>query len=344
MSMHLERLRLHRLTYLDDGDEVVVGRADTDSYAVFPPDGAELLRRLESGDTPGAAAEWYRQTYDESVDMAEFVDTLEELQFIRDGAEPVSADRSGEPETVPWQRAGRILFSPCGWILFGLLVVAAVLVCLIDPRLAPRPQNVLFTDYLTVVTLTVVLGQLPLIGVHELFHTLAGRRLGLRSRTSLGRRLYFLVFETSLDGLVAVPRGKRFLPILAGLLADVLAMAALTVTAYLTQDPDAGSRSPGACASRWAFSTIPRITWQFYFFLRTDMYYLITTVLGCVDLQTTARELLRNRANRLLGRRDQLVDESRWHPRDRRAARWYAPLLVAGYATSVATSSSSSRR
>jgi hypothetical protein len=52
-------LRLHPLTYLEEGDEVTVGRADINSFGLFPPDGADLLRRLEAGSTPNEAAQWY---------------------------------------------------------------------------------------------------------------------------------------------------------------------------------------------------------------------------------------------------------------------------------------------
>jgi hypothetical protein len=151
----------------------------------------------------------------------------------------------------------------------------------------------------------------------------------------LGQRLYFVVFETALDGLVLVPRSKRYLPMLAGLLADVLAMAGLTLVAYATRAPDGRISLVGGVCLALAFTTLPRIVWQFYFFLRTDVYYLITTVLRCVDLQTTTREYLHNRVNSLLGRHQRLVDESRWHPRDRRVARWYAPLMVTGYAAAI---------
>jgi hypothetical protein len=157
---------------------------------------------------------------------------------------------------------------------------------------------------------------------------LAARRLGVRCSVHISRRLYFLVFETVLDGLVVVPRRKRYLPILAGMLADVLAIAVLTVIAWLVP------AVAGVCLAL-AFTTIPRLAWQFYFYLRTDVYVLFTTALGCVDLDTVTRGVLRNRLNRLLRRPDRLVDEEPWHPRDRRVARWYAPLHVAGYTASV---------
>ncbi|RZB17447.1 hypothetical protein StrepF001_22375 [Streptomyces sp. F001] len=329
---------MHRLTYLDDGDETVVGRLDVDSYAVFPPDGVALLRELESGRTPSDAAAWYAERYGEPVDMAEFLTTLRELGFVRQEGDLLdNADELGGREAVRWQRLGRALFSPFAWICYIALVAAAVAVCLVDPRMVPHQQNVFFTDYLTVVGLTILFGQIPLTLLHELFHVLAGRRLGIRSGVRLGRRFYFVVFETALDGLVAVPRRKRYLPMLAGLLADVLVIAGLIVVAYVTRYSNDGISMLGGICLALAFTTLPRMVWQFYFFLRTDVYYLISTVLGCVDLQTVTRELLGNRVNALLGRRDRLVDESRWHPRDQRVARWYAPFQVMGYAFAIAT-------
>lgn len=334
MSLDVESgpLHFHRLSYLPEGDDVVIGRTDIDSYGVFPRDGAALLKELESGRVPSDAVTWYQRQYGELVDMRGFLATLSELGFLR---EQDAAQRSGS-EPVRWQRLGRALFSPPAWVCYAALLVAAAAACVADPRLLPSRQHVFFSHYLLVVELTLFFGQFPLTLLHESFHALAGRRLGLRSRITIGRRLYFVVAETAIDGLVVVPRRQRYLPMLAGMLADVLAVSTLTVVAYLTRHPD-GTVSPlGAVCLALVFTAWLRIAWQFYFFLRTDIYYLVTTVLGCVDLHGASSGLLRNRVNRLLGRRDRLVDEERWHPRDRRVARWYSPLHASGYAVMVA--------
>ena len=310
---------------------MTVGRPDVDSYGVFPPDGAELVRRLEQGATPRQAAAWYRETYGESVDVADLLGALAELEFLSD-----ADDLTPSPRPVRWQGLGRAAFSPVAWVGYGALVTWAVVAALRSPDLLPHYRNIFFTEYYTVIELVLFLGQFPLILVHETFHTLAGRRLGLRSRLSVGRRLYFVVLVTSLDGLVAVPRRKRYLPILAGLLADVLVVAALTIVADLTRTADGALSSAGKVCLALAFSTVMRLAWQFYLYLRTDIYVLVTTVLGCVDLHTTAKRLLRNRFNRVFGRHDRLLDESRWHPADRRAARWYTWLMLVGYTLTIA--------
>jgi hypothetical protein len=328
-------LRLRPLTFLDEGEEVVIGRTDIDSYAVFPPDGAALLRELQAGRSPADAASWYRRTYGEGVDVGDFVASLRELEFVDEeddrpsfeSAEDAPAERA-EGDSLRWQRLGRVAFSAPAWGAYLALVAAAVVLAVADGRYAPHQSSVFFSSSLIVIELTVLVAQTGLALVHEAFHVLAARRIGVNCRVRVSRRLYFVVFETVLDGLVVVPRRKRYLPMLAGMLADVLAIACLTLAAWLVP----GIR--GVCLAI-AFTSLPRIAWQFYFYLRTDLYFLAVTALRCVDLDTVTRGVLRNAVNRARRRPDR-VDDSGWHPRDRRVARWYAPLHVAGYALSIA--------
>lgn len=318
-------LRLHPLTYLEDGDGVVVGRVDIDSYAVFPPDGAALVRRLAEGMTPDAAAGWYRDTYGEPIDLEDLLDTLDELGFL-DAGGPAVPDRP-----VRLRALGQALFSPPAWVLFAAVITAAVVACVGDSGLVPHNDHVFFSSYLLVIEITVAAGQIPLILIHELFHLLAARRLGVHARIRMGHRLYFVVFETVMDGLVMVPRRQRYLPILAGMLADLLLASGLTLAAAAT-NPTAGGTSlvSGICLAL-AFTTLIRFALEFLLFMRTDIYYLIATATGCVDLDGTTRGLLRNAFWRRAGRHGKIVDAAAWHPNDLRAARWYAPVFLAGY-------------
>lgn len=321
-------LRLHPLTYLDEGEEVTVGRADIDSYGLFPPDGAALLRRLEAGEPPRAAGGWYSEQYGEQVDMAEFIEVLVELELlVKEGEEVI--ERTGP---VRWQRLGRAVFSPVAWVLYGLLVAAAAVAVIHTPALMPRYQNVFFThSSLVALMLGIAVGQVPWILMHEAAHALAGRRLGLNSSLSVKRRFYYVVFETALDGLVSVPRRQRYLPMLAGMILDVVVFSGLTLGAAALHGASGAAGLIGRLLLCMAFVVVMRIAWQFYFFLRTDLYFLATTVLGCNDLQATARLVLRNRLMRVLRRPGDMADESTWRERDHQVARWYSWLMVAGY-------------
>lgn len=320
-------VRLHPLTYLDEGEDVTVGRGDIDSYGVFPRDGAELVRRLEQGSSPNEAARWYEEQYGETVDVAEFLEVLGDLDLLVRQGEDVATIR-----VVRWRRLGAALFSPPAWIAYGIIVAAAVGAMVHDHRLIPRYQHIFFTrSSLTILTLGIVLGQVPWMLLHEAFHALAGRRLGLNSRLSIGRRFYYVVFVTSLDGLVAVPRRKRYLPMLAGMVLDVVAVASLTLGASALASSGGAGVFFYKLFLSMAFGVVIRLAWQFYFFLRTDLFFLASTVLGCNDLQGASRQHLANRVKILLRRRSRVESMDAWTDRDVAVARWYSWLMVAGY-------------
>ena len=303
-------LQFHPLTFLDDGPDVVVGRPDIDAYVVIPTDGAALLRRLCDGDERAAAARWYAETYGETVDIEDFVQTLRELDLLCEDAPDPALNAPGGT-SVRWQRLGAAVFSPAAFVAYVCVVLAGIAVVLVDPYLAPRRSHVFFTDSFVVIELSLFVLQLPLVLLHESAHVLAGRRLGLRTRLRLSRRLYFVVFETVMNGLVAVPRGKRYLPMLAGMLTDLGVAAAFTVAAWGLRGPVADVEWAAGLCLALAFTTLLRIAWQLYFFLRTDIYYLVTTVLGCVDLHAAARQYLLNVVHRALGRHDRSCPTTR---------------------------------
>jgi hypothetical protein len=320
----------HPLSILREGDEVTVGRLDDErAFVVLPHDGAELLLRLREGMTLAAAAEWYHASYGERVDIQDFVADLIELGFISEGTEPAPADRA-----VRWQRLGRAVFSPAGLACYAVLLGLFGFAIYRNHALAPTYHNVFFTHYLSLLVLVSFFGQPPLALVHEAAHALAGRRLGLPSKLSISRRLYYVVFQTTMDGLVTVPRAKRFLPIMAGMLADTVLLMLLTLLAAVTEGSDGRVSGIGPLALSLAYLTLFRLIWQFWFFLQTDIYYLIVTVLGCIDLQQVSRQRVANATARMTGR-PRRHDPSRWHPRDRAVSRWYAWLLVAGYGFSI---------
>ncbi|MFD4669776.1 hypothetical protein ACFWNN_08575 [Lentzea sp. NPDC058450] len=321
---------LHPLVFLEDGDEVTIGRADVDSYGIFPGEGAALVRRLVDGDTPREAAAWFEREYGEEVDVEDVLAGLEELDLIR-GTGEVAVEKA----PVRFSDLGKALFSPFAWVVYAALTLWGLSAMVFNADLRPTYHNIFFSDYYMVIQVGLFLAAIPLLFLHESFHALAGRRLGVRSRLRIGRRLYFIVLETSLDGLVAVPRRQRYLPIVAGLLADVLGIAACTVAADLTRHPDGSLSGLGRFLLAVAFAALLRVIWQFFLYLRTDIYVLVSTVLGCVDLHGAAIQIFRNRLRRLFGRPE--TDEELLHPVDRKVGRWYSWLVVVGYTASLTT-------
>ncbi|WP_372343478.1 hypothetical protein [Streptomyces sp. KL116D] len=201
----------------------MIGRPETGSYAVFPEEGAQALRMFADGLPVAEVADWYERVCGAPLDMDDFLETLSELGFLR-----TDEARTDTP-TVRWQGLGRLLFGAPAWLAYGVVVAGAVTVMVHDPGLRPSYHQVFFTHYLSLIPITIFALAIPCIVIHEGFHALAGRRLGLPSTLGIGRRLYYLVAEARLDSLLSVERRKRYLPFCAGMLADVVLLCGLTL-------------------------------------------------------------------------------------------------------------------
>jgi hypothetical protein len=318
-------LQLHDLSFVPDGDEVVVGRLNTGSYAVFPADGAELLRRLGEGMPLSQASVWYERNFGEPVDVDEFAVTLTELGFVR---EPGTARDAVQP--VRLRRLGRVVFSPAAWACYAVIAALWLFAASRTSAMWPRPSQFFFTGSLVLVQVAIIAAQVPLLFLHEGFHILAGRRLGLPSRLRVSNRLMYIVFETQLNGLNSVPRRARYLPFLAGLIGDGIVFCSLGLIADLTRTGSGSYPLAGRLCLALAFTVAMRMAWQLQLYLRTDLYYVFATALNCHDLHDASTALLRNRIWRALGRTQRVVDEQQWTPRDRKVAALYGPFIILG--------------
>jgi hypothetical protein len=333
---------LHPLTFVEEGDQVIIGRPDIDSFAVFPADAAAVVRQLRTGVDLVSVAAWYQETYGEPADIDDFIDTLRDLGFVRsdatdagDPAHPAAgqdnAEATGLPASVPvrWRRLGIGVFSAPALALYAIAVVAACYLMATIPALTPAPSKVFFTGSLVIVLVTTATAELIGIFWHEAFHVLAGRRLGLPSTLSIGRRLNFVVFQTTLTGLMGVPSRKRILPFLAGLIADAILIAFLTA---LGEASRLAGWPPltGQITVALVYVTILRMLWQAMIFLETDLYYVFASVVRCPDLHRMTRAYLRSLLVSLTGGTVPDDAEAGWTARDHRVVRWYAPFVVAG--------------
>jgi hypothetical protein len=311
----------------------LVGRRGTDSYAVLPADGAEVLERMTRGTTPREVAAWYEEHHGQQIDIDDFVASMAELGFLREEGEAAA-----EPERpVRLQRLARVLFSPLAFGVYAVVAGAWLVVMTRHPDLAPHPEHVFFTKSMVLVQLLIVFGQVPLLCLHEAAHVLAGRRLGLPSELGFGTRLHvFVVFETRMPSLLSVPRRQRYLVFLAGMLLDVLAITGLGLLAYALRDAPGAGHTVSVVALAMAFPICTRFAYQFLLFLQTDVYYVAATALGCYDLHAATRTLVRNRLSRVLRRPERLRPLDTWTARDLRVARGYAPFFAVGVCVLVA--------
>jgi hypothetical protein len=152
------RITFHELSFVPEGADVVVGRGDTGTYAVLPSDGAELLRRLIGGSTAAEAATWYERSFGETVDVDDFLQSMNDLGFIRAPGSPAAVSATAAPR---FQWLGRALFSAPAWLVYGAIVAFALIELVRRPGLRPTSSHVYFTGSLVTVELVMLFGQIP---------------------------------------------------------------------------------------------------------------------------------------------------------------------------------------
>jgi hypothetical protein len=149
------------------------------------------------------------------------------------------------------------------------------------------------------------------------------------ARITVSRRYYMMVLQTDLSGLWGVPRRDRFAPLLAGIAWDTLRLSVLLA---LRGAALAGWWNPGVLGGRLlaalVVTHILAISWQFFVFLRTDIYAVLAVGLGCLNLTRISRLRMTRRYRRLTAA--ETAELAAASPRDLAAARWYGWIQAAG--------------
>lgn len=302
------------LSVQKEGESYYIGNAELDEFYQFPEEGLSIIRMLQDGASVATIETTLAQTSDESIDVREFIDTLLEIGFIHPEAErhrfqeSVEAVRNTDKRLVfrANPRIARMVFSWPSLALYLGIVGYAAYSAIQDPQLRLNLEAFYLERNLTLTLVVLLLMYAFTASLHELGHMLAAARQGVDSRLGFSNRLWDIVAEADMTGLLALPREKRYLPMAAGMLVDVFSIAAITlILKWLF------ANSPNGFAIQLlqalALQITISITWQFNIFLRTDVYYLICNYFGYADLNAQAYHFYQNQLHAfsfgLLGKR-----------------------------------------
>lgn len=317
-----------------DGDEYLLGRPDLGIYVAVPKPGAVLVTALKDGASLAEATAKASTAAGQDVDGADFLDGLTEAGLLAVPVPAVSGDSAGG-HRIRWielvsPRAARRLFGRVAWVGYGLAALGALAIFVVRPDLRPGFEDIWFLGDPVLSMLALVAISLIFAAMHESWHWLAGRAVGVPATFRISRRGLFVVFETDLTQIVAVPRRKRYSPFLAGMALDgvVLAIALglrLLYRADLLGLPPVVDRLLGALVLNQVFV----IVWQWAaVFLRSDGYAVLANVLRCHNLYRATWLTTKDRLWRLApGEATELAGIS---PHDRAVARWFALVYVLG--------------
>ncbi len=321
-----------------DGEEAIVGNADTGVFLAVPAQAAELLQDLASGTSIGEALERYERKYGETPDIDDFLSVLEAKGIIQiqnadhakdtplPAALPVRKYHFGN---FPQQAAQRLFSAPVLGACFALIAFALLAISR-DQRLMPVPRDLVFPDHRSITWAILIAFDLAAIFAHELGHLVAARAQGVKSRMGVSNRLWDLVAETDLTGLWAVPKNKRYLPMLAGILVDAVSGSALIIV-ELAYENHLIAFSPFALrlVRALAISYLLRMLWECFMFVRTDVYYVIATIFNCKNLLADTEVFLKNQASRFI-RRIKSADQSAIPASEMSVIKIYSVIWLAG--------------
>jgi putative peptide zinc metalloprotease protein len=333
-------LSVRRFTRQPDGEDILIGNPDNGTFLAVPAEAVEVLDYLAQGRTLQQASEFCRERYGEPLDIDDFIGIMEAKGFVAtaETGGNSQSQRAVVPPASPLryhfsdfpQPVARLLYSRASLLFYLLLTAVAGAAMVADPSLVPRPADLVFPQYRVVSFLTFLCLALGSMFLHELSHVVAARAVGVNSRLGIGNRMWFLVAEADLTGLWAVSKKQRYLPLIAGVITDTVSAAILVLLVY-ARDAQWIHLSifviricKALVMSYWL-----RIVWQFYVFVRTDIYFVITNYFDCRNLMSDTEEFLRNCVSRLVpsGR---LIDQSHIPAPERRVIRVYSVLWLAG--------------
>ncbi|WP_406207824.1 hypothetical protein OH807_35575 [Kitasatospora sp. NBC_01560] len=327
-----------------DGDSATIGDLDREVFLAIPVEGLDILDALAEGLTVGEAARRYEERHDEVPDIEDFLAALEEEGFVgaADGTDPqpAGAGTAAAPERRTarrsWALAGltpetarRLVGRPV-LTAFGIVIALGLVAQAADPAIVPTPGALFYTDYFGVLTWATFACALVGIAVHEFGHVVAARAAGVPSRLGIGNQMYFMVATTDMSGILLAPKRRRYLAFMIGSILDLVSYSVLAGVQW-------GGRHGLYELPRWATLLIggvmltysTRVVWQWFFFLRTDGYYVISTLLNCRSLMADTQDYLYNLTVRFR-RSAHRVDQSGVPRREMRIVRGFAVFWLTG--------------
>lgn len=300
-------LELLPLQIVSDGDDYVAGRPGTRRYLALSPAAMEVVARLDGRASLADVRRELQHKYGTEVGpLAPLLDTLLAAGFVgRIDGRAVADGGTPQVPHAPALDASRVawLFSWPMLTLDAVLLVAAGLIAGTTPAYLPRLADMAnIGSYAVWAVVTLAISAIVL-AKHEAAHLAAARFLGVHARCRLSHRLFFPVVCTDLTDVRLISRSRRYVVYAAGMVSDLLALAMLIVILW------AGDHTPLALSVMAvkvirlaAFVLAAVLLWQLNIFLRTDLYYILTTALGARNLDADGRRYLRAVTMRLLRR------------------------------------------
>ncbi|GGS67485.1 hypothetical protein ACFFV7_03880 [Nonomuraea spiralis] len=323
------RERAARLSVAFDGDAWILGRPDLGVFVAVPEPGAVFVTTLQENGSAAEAARRASEVAGEEVDGADFLDGLTGAGLLDPPAPAEERAPSGWIEGLRQDTAARF-FGRTAWSCYAAAAVFVVVVLVFVPDLRPTWKDAWFLPSAALSMLTYLLAGIAFSALHEAWHWIAGRALGIPATFRVSYRGLYIVFETDLTQIVNVPRRRRYGAYLAGMAIDAVVVAvALGLRLLDTSDVLALPATLNGFLGAVVLYRLIGIVWQWAAVpIRSDGYAVLANALRCYNLYRVTWLTAKAKLWRLSFAETAELDAA--GERDRRVARWFALLYLAG--------------
>jgi putative peptide zinc metalloprotease protein len=282
----------------------VVGNTDLGDFYQFPEQGVRILQMLRSGDTAATIKSRLAADDPETIDVDGFLSQLTDIEFIypqsrrkivQDRLQIAAKDSRRTLNVDP--RLARAIFSVPSLVCYLAVVLYASLDAIENPQLRVNVNAFYIESNKTPLLFVLIALSMIHTVMHELGHMLAAAREGIKSKYGISNRLWNIVAESDLTGILTLPKSKRYLPMLAGLLVDILVVSLLTILLDALLRHGVGPFTIQV-VQVLVLEILITMAWQFNVFVKTDIYFVICNYFSYPDLDRDARTYLRDILNR----------------------------------------------
>lgn len=290
----LTKLGIHR-----QKKNIIVEDVLAKEFYEMTPASVDAIEAIQSGMSIGEIEANLKRKYpDEEIDMKQFVSDLVESGLVIeiDGqtieAERMEVEEEGErKEFRAFHFVGKFLFQTPFLFVYVAALIFSIWILITRPEYGPKPISMLIVNSMTVNVLVWAGTSLFLLALHEFHHFLAARAFKVPSKYDIGHRFYFLVLETQMTDVWKLEPGKRIIIYLAGLMNDVTMLALSMALRIMFPEMNYMLYSILDLAT---FYLVIMIAFQACAFMKTDLYYVVETISGHLNLHERAMQWLKS--------------------------------------------------
>jgi putative peptide zinc metalloprotease protein len=321
------RLVPHRI--IPDKEHFIVEHLPSGEFYEMPLPAIDGMKALANGISPEQVElELINRYPNEEIDISDFLDQLKLMGFLVDQGDEFDWDIGSESSTISSSRIGQFLFHRRAITVYVILFCVNIVYFISRSDLFPQPRDLFPFHSMMLNIIVSFVVSVSLLAIHESGHVIAARSYGITSTVRLGHRLFLPVIETQMPTIWRLPRGKRNIPLLAGLFMDhTILFMSISVLFFVPSLSETITGILGMIVLQLIMMSL----YQCMFFMKTDLYYLFQNVSGCYNLLENAEGWLKEKLPFF-----QLENTTVIYDEERNIVRGYAVFYILGLFASAA--------